>query len=100
MLIDLKVERGFELGNFKLSPYIWVKNLLDRDNAIQVWEGSGRPNSTGWLETPEGQQFATAYSQIDDMSGLSGEEKYELAQFQPQNYANPRMVYFGMRASF
>ncbi|HEX2897017.1 MAG TPA: TonB-dependent receptor [candidate division Zixibacteria bacterium] len=100
LIVDLKLERGFSLGKYTLSPYLWVKNLLDRDNVVQVWEGSGRANSTGWLETPEGQQFASAHSQIDDTSGLTGEEKYELAQFQPQNYANPRMVYFGLRASF
>jgi len=100
MFVDLKVERGINVGKFTLSPYLWIKNLLDRDNAIQVWDGSGRPNSTGWLETPEGQQFAAAHSQVDDVSGLNGEQKYEIAQFQPQNYANPRMVYFGMRASF
>ncbi len=100
LIIDLKLERGFSFGQFTLSPYLWVKNLLDRDNAIQVWEGSGRPNSTGWLETPEGQSFVGLHSEIEDASGLTGEQKYELAQFQPQNYANPRMVYFGMRAAF
>lgn len=100
MFIDLKIQRGFNLGNFTLSPYLVVKNLLDRDNAVAVWEGSGRPNSTGWLETPEGQQFASNNSQVDDVSGLDGSQKYELAQYHPQNYANPRMVYFGMRASF
>ncbi len=100
MFVDLKVERGFDVGTFKLSPYLWVKNLLDRDNAIQVWQGSGRANSTGWLETPEGQQYVGGYNQVHDASGLTGEEKYELKQFNPQNYANPRIVYFGLRASF
>ena len=100
MQVDLKFERGFSFGTFKLSPYIWVKNLLDRDNPVAVWEGSGRPNSTGWLETPEGEDFAASNDGIRDISGLTGEEKYQLAQFHPQNYANPRMVYFGMRASF
>ena len=98
--IDLKAERSFNVGNFKLSPYFWVKNLLDRDNVVQVWEGSGRPNSTGWLETPEGQVFVDAHSAVDDATGLTGEEKYVIAQNQPLNYANPRQIYFGLRASF
>ena len=98
--IDLKAERSFNVGNFKLSPYFWVKNLLDRDNVVQVWEGSGRPNSTGWLETPEGQSFANVHSAVDDATGLTGEEKYEIAQFTPLNYASPRQIYFGLRASF
>jgi len=100
MFVDLKAEKGFTFGKITLSPYLWIKNLLDRDNAVAVWEFSGRPNSSGWLETPEGQQFASDFSEVDDTSGLSGGEKYEVAQFNPQNYANPRMIFFGMRASF
>jgi len=100
MYVDLKLERAIDFGNFKLSPYLWIKNLLNRDNAVAVWEGSGRPNSTGWLETPEGQQFASSNSDVDDTSGLDGSGKYELAQNHPQNYANPRMIYLGLRASF
>jgi outer membrane receptor protein involved in Fe transport len=100
MFVDLKFERGFDMGKIKLSPYVWIRNLLDRDNAVQVWEGSGQPNSTGWLETPEGQQFVSNNSTVDDSSGLTGEEKYEIAQFHPQNYANPREIFFGLRASF
>jgi len=98
--IDLKAEKSFDVGNFKLAPYFWVKNLLDRDNAVQVWEGSGRPNSTGWLETPEGQTFASNNSTVNDATGLTGEEKYRLAENHPLNYANPRQIYFGLRASF
>ena len=98
--IDLKAEKSFNVGNFKLSPYLWIKNLLDRDNAVQVWEGSGRPNSTGWLETPEGQTFASNNSTVHDATGLTGEEKYRIAENHPLNYANPRQIYFGLRASF
>ena len=100
LTIDLKAEKSFNVGNFKIAPYLWIKNLLDRDNAIQVWEGSGRPNTTGWLETTEGQTFVNNTSDVDDATGLTGEEKYEIAQNHPLNYANPRQIYFGLRASF
>ena len=98
--IDLKAEKSFNVGSFKLAPYLWIKNLLDRDNVVQVWEGSGRPNSTGWLETLEGQTFVSNTSVVDDATGLTGEEKYEIAQNHPLNYANPRQIYFGLRAAF
>ncbi|MGH9878301.1 MAG: hypothetical protein ACRD5H_11740, partial [Nitrososphaerales archaeon] len=98
--VDLKFEKSLTFGKVSLAPYVWIKNLFDRDNAVAVWEFSGRPNSSGWLETPEGQQFVANYDEVDDTSGLTGGEKFEIAQFNPQNYSNPRMIFFGMRASF
>ncbi len=53
--IDLKAEKIIQLQGYKITPYLWVKNLLDRDNVTYVYEGTGRPNTTGWLATSEGQ---------------------------------------------
>ena len=100
LVADLKFERSFDVGNFTIAPYFWIKNLLDRDNAVQVWEGTGLPNSTGYLETPAGQDFIAFFGANHDASGLTGEEKYQLAQNTPRNYGNPRQIFFGLRASF
>lgn len=97
--IDLKAEKTFTIGNYKLSPYIWVKNLLDRDNAYVVYEGSGRADVTNWLQTDPGQDFIAEYSEADE-TGLTGEQKYMLKQRNPQNYGNPRMILAGLRFSF
>ncbi len=100
MTVDLKAEKKFEMSNFSFGPYLWVKNLFDRDNVTNVWEGSGRANTTGWLRTGEGQDFVTLFSTPSDDANLTGEEKYQLAQNDPRNYGAPRQVYFGLRVSF
>ncbi len=97
--IDFKMEKSFTISGYKVTPYLWVKNLLDRDNVVNVWEGTGKANTTGWLETPAGQAFINEYSTADD-SGLNGEEKYALAQNHAGFYSAPRQVFFGLRASF
>ncbi|RME31898.1 MAG: hypothetical protein D6800_00370, partial [Candidatus Zixiibacteriota bacterium] len=91
--IDLKAERAIYFGDFKVTPFIWVKNLLDRDNALTVYETSGRPNTTTWLDTPPGQAFL-------DKFGEFGAQQYNLAENNPRNYDIPRMIIFGLRASF
>jgi outer membrane receptor protein involved in Fe transport len=98
-VIDLKAERAFALGNYKITPYIWIKNLFDRDNATSVYESTGRPNTTGYLLTESG-QTSVAGGTTPDGTGLTYEQQYNVKQNNPQNYSNPRMVLFGVRMSF
>jgi outer membrane receptor protein involved in Fe transport len=97
--IDMKAERSFNIGQYRITPYLWVKNLLNRKNVYVVYESTGRPNSTGWLDTPSGQDFVSGFS-TPDATGLNGEQKYLLKENNPQNYGNPRMILFGLRMSF
>jgi hypothetical protein len=95
--IDLKAERRFRMGSFSIAPYIWVKNLLDTENAYQVYESTGQPDNTNYLKTPEGQLLAD--TEPDD-TGLNGEQKYRIKEQNPQNYGVPRQILFGLRVSF
>lgn len=94
-VVDMKLERGFDVGNFKLLPYIWVKNLLDRENIFGVYEGTGEPNTSGYLESPEGVVRAS-----DPVTGEEFAYRYDALQNNPKNYANPRMIFAGLRVSF
>jgi outer membrane receptor protein involved in Fe transport len=100
MTIDLKAEKTLTFGQFKVTPYLQVKNLLDRDNVINVWEGTGKATSTGFLETELGQALVEQFEEPTDNSDLSYAEKYELAQNRPIDYAPPRQIMFGLRVAF
>jgi len=97
--IDMKIERTFDIRNYKITSYFWVKNLLDRDNVYSVYESTGDPNNTGWLETDAGKTFVAGSSEPDD-TGYNGEQKYKIKENNPQNYGIPRMIMFGLRLSF
>ncbi len=97
--IDMKAEKNFRSGNFTITPYLWVKNLLDRENVINVYESTGRGNTTNWLATEAGQAFVEANNEVNDR-GITGEQEYLIKQQNPQNYSNPRQVMLGLRVSF
>jgi outer membrane receptor protein involved in Fe transport len=100
MRVDLKANKVFSLKRLELDFYVWVLNLFDRDNAIHVYETSGLPGNTGWLSSPEGQQFIEKNSDVSPTTGLTGEQEYVLAQRDPSNYDIPRMIRFGVRIGF
>jgi outer membrane receptor protein involved in Fe transport len=90
--VDLKATRGFNLAGLNLEGFVWVLNLLDAHNAITVYTSTGSPETTGWLNTADGQAFL--------QSTANGEQFYQLAQNNPNLYTNPRLVRFGLRTSF
>ncbi len=90
----------FLKNGISLDFYVWVMNLLDRDNVLSVYETSGDPDATNWLVTEAGQDWIDANSSVDDSSGLTGEQKYKLASQNPGNYDIPRQIRFGLRMSF
>jgi len=98
--IDLKASKAFKIGKASLDVYVWVLNLLDRDNVISVYESSGSAESTNWLTTESGENWQETYDTVTDESGLTGAQKYELKEKDPQNYDIPRQVRFGIRMSF
>jgi outer membrane receptor protein involved in Fe transport len=88
--IDMKLERVIKVGNYTITPYLWVRNLLDRDNVLAVHETTGKPDENGWLNTSAGRDFVSTY----------GADGYNLIQSSPKNWDIPRMFLFGLRASF
>ncbi|MFQ5500251.1 MAG: TonB-dependent receptor plug domain-containing protein, partial [Candidatus Zixiibacteriota bacterium] len=98
--IDLKAEKTFNFGDYKVVPFVWVKNLLDRDNVFNVYESTGRANTTNWLASEAGQAFANATPDLDSEKNLTASEEFKLKENNPQNYGNPRQIMFGLRVAF
>ena len=90
--LDLKATKGFGLGGLNFEGFVWVLNLFDVKNPINVFTSTGTANTTGFLNTEDGRTFI---AQDPD-----NERFYRLAENSPNLYSNPRLVRFGLRASF
>ena len=92
--IDIKIEKTFMVNDrYKIVPYFWVQNLLDKENIVSVYEGTGKANTTGFLESDPGQQNVAS-------GGTDYSDRYSLLEQNPKNYGAPRMIFFGLRMSF
>jgi outer membrane receptor protein involved in Fe transport len=91
--VDLKANKGFQFGRANVDFYVWVINLFDRENAGYVYQSTGSPETTGWLNTPEGIKW------VED-NGDQGYEWFRMAEVNPNNFSVPRQVRFGLRTDF
>jgi outer membrane cobalamin receptor len=91
--IDLKLEKGFNLSNFTITPYVWIQNLLDANNVVQVYRTTGSAYTTGWLNDPDAQ------GQIETV-GQGYVDDYESLELDPRNFGIPRLIYLGVKLNF
>lgn len=91
--IDLKVEKSFEFNNLTISPYIWIENLLDADNVINVYRSTGNATTTNWLNTTDGMAAVAN-------NGEGYKQDYIALENDPSNFGVPRMIKLGVRMNF
>jgi outer membrane receptor protein involved in Fe transport len=92
--IDLKMEKGFSVGNSMFfTPYLWIENLLDSDNIVNVYRSTGDPYTTGWLTTEQGQSAIL-------FNGLQWAQDYESLERSPRNFGIPRLIRLGLKINF
>ena len=91
--LDVKATRDFAISGIGVQAFIWGLNVLNARNAVTVYTSTGTPTSTNWLDTADGQAFLAK-------NGDKGQSLYSLASDNPNFFTNPRLVRFGLRASF
>ena len=95
--LDLKVNRAFPIaGSTRLEAFLWALNVLNARNVYTVYTSSGSAQTTNWLNTNDGRDYLNNAA----LNGLDGQQQYQLATDNPTFYGNPRLVRFGVRASF
>lgn len=94
--VDMKLEKTFKaLGNMLITPYIWIDNVFDADNVVEVYRSTGSPWTTGYLKTAKGQAVLAGhkypqYYQAD----------YETLEKNPNNFGIPRQIKLGLKVNF
>jgi outer membrane receptor protein involved in Fe transport len=91
--IDLKVEKSFPIGDFYITPYIWIENLLDVDNEVAVWRTTGNGSNTDWLNTETGRAVA-------ENNGPGYVQDYKSLEKDPRNFGIPRLIKLGLKLNF
>lgn len=95
--IDLKLDKQINVGRMAFIPYLWVQNLLDRKNVIDVYQSTGEPDNTNWLNTTEGQQILNGLSEENRQAFISD---YRSLERNPVNYGIPRLIRLGLKMKF
>lgn len=103
---DMKMEKGFKLGNVELMAFVNVENLFDRKNVINVYNRTGNAYDDGFLTDPalsaeivaaQGDQYVELYQNIN----LSNRQHLLFdGDFGFDVFDTPRLIRVGLSANF
>lgn len=91
--VDMRLEKTFDLGSLSVSPYLWIENLFDAENVVNVWRSTGSPETTGYLLTEN------AKNTINTL-GEGFAQDYNTMEKTPFNYGIPRLIRLGLKVNF
>lgn len=101
--LDLKVDKTFSLWKLDLNAYVYIINLLDAELVNSVWDGTGLPGSTGYLNSEAGKATILAFNNPNGTPATTSAEyikRYEMRSKTIGNYGPPRQYRFGLRLNF
>jgi outer membrane receptor protein involved in Fe transport len=96
--VDMKVDKGFRLGPVDFQAYVWVLNLLNRNNVQQVYRSSGSATTTRFLTTETG--YNTVAESQPALSNADPVDFYRFKELDPRNFSMPRIVRWGLKMDF
>jgi hypothetical protein len=89
--MDLKANKGLNVGGQNLEVYVWVLNVFNKDNVRTVYSGTGSAEGTNFLNTDEG---------LNTYNTAASQNRYRLAELSPTLHDVGRLVRFGAKVSF
>ena len=110
--LDLKLDKQFSFGNYGLTVFARVNNLLDRRNALNVYQASGSADDDGFYGNQVySQAFIDQYGDDPDGDGVTDyEEMYKAINIDnDESYRTsvgnrlisaPRQVFLGLSVNF
>lgn len=92
--IDFKVDKEVSMfGNGNLDIYVWVQNLLNTQNVVNVYPATGSASNDGYFTTPAGQSWLATY-------GAEAQKIYNYLVDATGNYGLPRVIRVGAKLAF
>ncbi len=92
--VDMKMEKAFNVAGFGMvTPYLWIENLLNIENAVDVWRSTGSPYTTNFLSTDNGKILV-------ESNGEAWAEDYKSLERDPDNFGIPRLIKLGVKVNF
>jgi len=103
--MDLKIDKTFSFLDNKLdlNAYVYIINVFNSELVNDVWDSSGQPGSTGYLNSEPGKNTIQSFNNPNGTIPTTSDEyvrRYTLRSLDIGNYGPPRQFRFGLRLNF
>lgn len=78
--IDVRIDKTVKIFNAKFNFYVYVQNLLNTKNVLNVYDKTGNAYNDGFLDSPDGQQIITGARYTERFADLYRALNYDNRQ--------------------
>jgi outer membrane receptor protein involved in Fe transport len=99
--LDMKIDKSVSFGPFDANIYLWVINVLNTQNVVDVFPVSGDAYDDGWLSSPQGSQTVSGIaSQYGQQYADMYEQLYSTINYDSGHFGPPRQIRLGVRLNY
>jgi hypothetical protein len=99
--LDLKLDKSFNLGPLETNIYLFVINVLNTQNVLDVFPVSGDPYDDGYLNSRVGSATVNNYrSTYGDEAANTYSSLYTAMNYDYLNFGPPRQIRLGIRLNY
>ena len=110
--LDMRIDKSFRFGNYGLTVFARVRNLLDARNILNVYQATGSADDDGFIsDAVYAQGFIDLWGQDADGDGVTDyEEMYRAINIDnDESYraytgeylvSSPRQAFLGIEVNF
>jgi hypothetical protein len=102
---DLRVDKTVSIANLDVNFYVYVENLLNTKNVINVYQKTGNAYNDGFLNTTDGQQIIAGERYTQRFADLYQVLNYDnreaaLATYGYDLFGPPRQLRIGVKINY
>jgi outer membrane receptor protein involved in Fe transport len=98
--LDLRLDKSFMIGPVDLNAYLWITNVLNTQNIVQVFNTSGDAYDDGWLASETGRTRTDGYARYGEDKGALHEKLYRTMTYDATYFDPPRQIRLGLRIDY
>jgi outer membrane receptor for ferrienterochelin and colicin len=103
--LDLRIDKTVNISNFNVNFYVYVSNVLNTKNVINVYDKTGNAYSDGFLQTSDGQKIISQPRYTERFADLYQALNYDnnqaaITQYGYTLFGTPRQLRLGAVVSF
>ena len=99
--LDLRVDKTFNIGPFDANLYLWITNVFNTRNVINVFPQTGDAYDDGYLTSDEGSATIESYRlKYGDEVANQYKSIYSAISYNSGNFGTPRQIRLGLRFDF
>jgi len=98
--MDMKLDKSFMVGPLDMNVYLWMTNVFNTQNVVEVFNTSGDAYDDGWLATNQGKSRTDGYALYGADKGELHRTLYNTMTYDATFFGPPRQIRLGLRIDY